>query len=96
MADTNNEIMSSDDIAEHVAKWNEIASRTGPADRPNAEKYIKKMCKDSGVGQAPGIVWCGSPVSIAIIDLILNNDKLVQSMSTKIKKALTTIAKDKT
>jgi len=55
---------------EYVDKWTKIGLCTEPADRKMAEKGIKEAYKIAGL-KAPRIVWCGSPMSMALTRAII-------------------------
>jgi len=52
--------------AEYVARWTEIDLCTDPADRPRAEAAIREMYRQCGLTPPAKIVWCGSPMSMAL------------------------------
>lgn len=52
--------------AEYVARWTEIDLCTAPADRPRSEAAIREMYRKSGLPSPAKIVWCGSPMSMAL------------------------------
>jgi hypothetical protein len=52
--------------AEYAARWTEIDLCTDPADRPRAEAAIREMYRQGGLAPPAKIVWCGSPMSMAL------------------------------
>ena len=52
-------------LPDYARAWTEIGLSTEPADRPRAERAIGMMYRQAGMA-APRIVWCGSPLSIAL------------------------------
>jgi hypothetical protein len=50
-------------------KWREIALRTSPVDRASAERAIALLYRAIGMAP-PRIVWCGSPLSQMLAELI--------------------------
>ena len=52
--------------AEYVAIWTEIDLCTDPADRPRAEAAIREMYRQGSLRPPAKIVWCGSPMSMAL------------------------------
>jgi hypothetical protein len=62
------ERLTSDQVAkfpEYVRKWMDIGTCTEPADRARAEAAICAMYDQAGL-QTPDIVWCESPLSMAL------------------------------
>jgi hypothetical protein len=55
---------------DYVAEWTAIRLCTEPADRPRAERAIAKMYEIAGLA-APRVVWCGSPMSMALTRAVL-------------------------
>jgi hypothetical protein len=53
-------------MAEYAARWTEIDLCTDPADRPCAEAAIREMYRQGGLVPPAKIVWCGSPMSMAL------------------------------
>jgi hypothetical protein len=53
-------------MAEYAARGTEVACCTDPADRPRAEAAIRDMYLQGGLKPPGKIVWCGSPLSMAV------------------------------
>jgi hypothetical protein len=53
-------------FTEFVAAWTQVGLSTAPADRPGAEVAIAGMYRCAGVAPPGKIVWCGSPLSLAL------------------------------
>ena len=49
----------------YVAEWTGYGLCTAPADRPRAEAAIEAIYRTAGMA-APKVVWCGSPLSMAL------------------------------
>jgi hypothetical protein len=56
---------------EFVDKWLKIGLSTVPADRSRAEAGIRKAYEIAGLKAPPAIIWCGSPLSMAISHSLL-------------------------
>jgi hypothetical protein len=59
-------------MAEYVARWTEIGLCTDPADRPRAEAAIRGMYRQGGREPPSRIMWCGSPLSMAMASGIIS------------------------
>jgi hypothetical protein len=55
---------------EYVRRWTEIGLSTEVADRPRAEAAMVRMYEIAGL-KPPRIVWCGSPLSMALTRAVL-------------------------
>lgn len=53
-------------MAEYAARWTQIDLCTDPADQPRAEAAIREMYRQGGLAPPAKIVWCGSPMSMAL------------------------------
>ncbi len=66
----------------YVAEWTGYGTCTDPADRPRAEAAIAAMYEIAGKA-APRIVWCDSPLSMALTRATL--DKLPASVGASVR-----------
>ena len=70
---------------EFVKRWTEIGLRAQPADRTKAEQAARDAYAE-GKEKAPDrIVWCDSPISLAIIDAVLKNKKTPPSVGDSVR-----------
>ncbi|MCK6479472.1 MAG: hypothetical protein L6R43_04775 [Planctomycetes bacterium] len=53
-------------LPEFAHRWTEIGLGAGPSDRPRAERAIRTMYRLSGLVPPHRILWCGSPLSVAL------------------------------
>jgi hypothetical protein len=53
-------------MADYAARWTDIALCTDLADRPRAEAAIREMYRLGSLKPPRKIVWCGSPLSMAL------------------------------
>src|SRR5271154_1391473 len=56
---------------EFIKKWTDIGLCTAAADRPRAEAAIRTMYERAGLTLPKRIVWCGSPLSMAVTYAVL-------------------------
>ncbi|GAA3138882.1 hypothetical protein GCM10010466_32450 [Planomonospora alba] len=53
----------SDALTAAARRWEEIAFRSGPADRPEAEAGVRLAYRSAGLAEPEEIVWVGSPLA---------------------------------
>lgn len=53
-------------IPDFVEHWTQVGLSTEPADRPRAEAAIARMYAGSNLAPPQAIIWCGSPLSLAL------------------------------
>ena len=71
---------------EYVKRWTEIGLSTEPADRPRAEAAIRLMYERGGLKPPRRIVWCGSPLSMALTRYILTQaPKMKESVGASVR-----------
>jgi hypothetical protein len=56
---------------DYIKQWTEIGLSTEVANRPRAEMAIRRMYEIAGLPPPKNIVWCGSPLSMAVTRAIL-------------------------
>jgi hypothetical protein len=62
-------------LPEFVERWTKIGLCTEPADRPRAEAAIREMYRQGGLEPPTAIIWCGSPLSLALSRAITLDQK---------------------
>jgi hypothetical protein len=87
--------------AEYAARWTEISLCTDPADRPRAEAAIHEMYRQCGLASPSRIVWCGSPMSMALTRTTIRaphvldkNAKIGRSVAENVKDSVLESAGD--
>jgi hypothetical protein len=71
-------------MAEIRDRWIAIGLSTEPADRPRAEAAIRAMYRQAELAE-PRIVWCGSPVSMALTRaLLLQSNSMWDSVGVSV------------
>ena len=65
---------------EFVDRWMKIGLSTEKADHAKAEDAIARAYQVAGLTPTSHIVWCGSPLSLAIIDTILRDGSVQNSV----------------
>ena len=69
---------------EYVDKWTKIGLCTEPANRIEAEKYINESYISVGLNPPKKIVWCGSPLSQALVRAIILDKKLIENIGDSV------------
>jgi hypothetical protein len=63
---------------EFVERWTKIGLSTEPADRPRAEAAVREMYARAGLAPPQKIVWCGSPLSLALTRSVIVDRNLLK------------------
>ena len=72
-------------MAVFVDRWTAIGLSTEPANRPKAEDAIRKVYQCGGINPPGLIVWCGSPLSQAIVRAILADKNIGASVVDSVR-----------
>jgi hypothetical protein len=68
-------------IPEFVEYWTKVGLSTEPADRPRAEAAIAAMYAGSNLPPPQAIVWCGSPLSLALARALALDNKMNEAVA---------------
>ena len=69
---------------EFVQKWTDIGLCTDPANREQAEISINLCYDAAGLKRPEKIIWCGSPLSMAITHTVLKDEKLKANLGDSV------------
>jgi hypothetical protein len=65
---------------EFVEHWTQVGLSTNPADRPRAEAAIAAMYAGSNLAPPQAIIWCGSPLSLALARALILDNKMNEAV----------------
>jgi hypothetical protein len=71
-------------FAEFRDRWTQIGLCTDPADQPRAEAAIREMYRQGGLEPPAKIVWCGSPLSLALTRTAILCEKLIKHIGDSV------------
>jgi hypothetical protein len=69
---------------EFVERWTQIGLCTDPAERPRAEAAIREMYRQGGLESPARIVWCGSPLSQQLTEVIIMDRKWAKEIGDSV------------